>query len=105
MTVYYNEIDPFCAEWLRKLIKAGQIQPGDVDERDIRDVTPVELVGYDQCHYSAFAGYRKTWSDYSLVQCRTCGETWRTKAKYVEDPNSPLAPENWHNLSVAERRG
>ncbi len=36
---YYNEIDPYAAEWLRNLIKAELIAPGDVDERDIRDVT------------------------------------------------------------------
>ena len=26
---YYNEIDPFAAEMLRNLIKAGHIAPGD----------------------------------------------------------------------------
>jgi len=33
MTAYYNEIDPFAAEWLRNLIAAGHIAAGDVDER------------------------------------------------------------------------
>lgn len=28
---YYNEIDPYAAEWLRNLIAAGHIAPGDVD--------------------------------------------------------------------------
>lgn len=32
---YYNEIDPFSAQWLRELINAGAIAPGEVDERDI----------------------------------------------------------------------
>jgi DNA (cytosine-5)-methyltransferase 1 len=54
MTTYYNEIDLLCAEWLRELIKAGHIPPGDVDERDIRDVTPVDVKGYTSCHF--FAG-------------------------------------------------
>ena len=53
---YYNEIEPFAAEWLRNLIKAGEIAPGDVDERDIRDVTPAELMGYGQCHFFAGIG-------------------------------------------------
>ena len=53
---YYNEIDPFCAEWLRNLIKSGHIAPGEVDERDIRDVTPKELMGYAQCHFFAGIG-------------------------------------------------
>jgi hypothetical protein len=35
---YYNENDPFAAAWLRELIKAGHIAPGDVDERSIVDV-------------------------------------------------------------------
>lgn len=33
MAAYYNEIDPFAAQWLRNLIAAGLIAPGDVDER------------------------------------------------------------------------
>lgn len=35
---YYNEIDPFAAQWLRNLIAAGHIAPGEVDERSIEDV-------------------------------------------------------------------
>ena len=27
---YYNEIDPYAAQWLRNLIAAGHIAPGDV---------------------------------------------------------------------------
>jgi len=56
VTAYYNEIDPFAAAWLRNLIKAGAIAPGDVDERDIRDVNPDDLRGYTQCHFFAGIG-------------------------------------------------
>lgn len=56
MSAYYNEFDPFAAAWLRNLIAAGLIAPGDVDERDIRDVRPDDLVGYDQCHFFAGIG-------------------------------------------------
>ena len=35
MRAYYNEIEPFCARWLRNLIAEGLIAPGDVDERSI----------------------------------------------------------------------
>lgn len=56
MTAYYNEIDPFAAAWLRELIKAGHIAPGDVDERSIEDVRPIELAGYTQCHFFAGIG-------------------------------------------------
>ena len=56
MTAYYNEIDPFAAEWLRNLIHAGYIAPGDVDDRSIRDVSPTDLIGYDQAHFFAGIG-------------------------------------------------
>lgn len=35
MPAYYNEIDPYAAQWLRNLIAAGHIAAGDVDERRI----------------------------------------------------------------------
>lgn len=53
---YYNENDPFAAAWLRKLISAGLIAPGDVDERSIEDVRPDDLRGYAQCHFFAGIG-------------------------------------------------
>jgi DNA (cytosine-5)-methyltransferase 1 len=56
MTAYYNEIDPFAAEWLRNLIQAGHIAPGDVDTRSITDVRPDDLNGYSQCHFFAGIG-------------------------------------------------
>ena len=64
MSAYYNENDPFAAEWLRQLIRAGVIAPGDVDDRSIVDVTPVELKSYSQCHFFAGIG---VWS-YALRQ-------------------------------------
>ncbi|MGG2141303.1 DNA cytosine methyltransferase [Symbiopectobacterium sp. RP] len=54
--VYYNEIDPYAAQWLRNLIAAGHIAPGDVDERSIEDVTPDDLQNYTQCHFFAGIG-------------------------------------------------
>ena len=53
---YYNEIDPKAAAWLRELIHANLIAPGDVDERSIVDITPADLAGYDQCHFFAGIG-------------------------------------------------
>ena len=50
----YNEIDPFCVEWLKRLILADLIAPGDVDSRSIEDVHPDDWRGYGQVH--AFAG-------------------------------------------------
>ena len=62
MSAYYNEVDPYAAQWLRNLIAAGHIAPGHVDERSIEDVHPADLVGYTQCHFFAGIGI---WS-YSL---------------------------------------
>lgn len=53
---YYNEYEPYAAAWLRNLIAEGLIAPGDVDERDIRDVTPGDLRGYSQAHFFAGIG-------------------------------------------------
>jgi len=51
---YYNEFDSYAAEWIRNLIAAGEIPPGDVDTRSIKDVTPDDAKHYTQCHF--FAG-------------------------------------------------
>lgn len=56
MTAYYNEIDPFCAQWLRNLIAAGHLPPGDVDERDIREVQGDDVRGYREAHFFAGVG-------------------------------------------------
>ena len=56
MAAYYNEFDPYAAEWLRNLIKNGLIADGDVDERSILDVAAADLRGYTQCHFFAGIG-------------------------------------------------
>lgn len=48
--------DPYAAQWLRNLIQAGHIAPGVVDESDIRDVNPVYLMQFKQCHFFAGLG-------------------------------------------------
>lgn len=53
---YYNEWDKGAAAWLRELIKAGHIPPGDVDERSITEVAATDLAGYTQCHFFAGIG-------------------------------------------------
>lgn len=75
---YYNENDPRAAAWLRELIKAGHIAPGDVDERSILDVTPFDVAGYDQCHFFAgiggwsYALRLAGWSDARNVWTGSC---------------------------------
>ena len=56
MAAYYNEIDPYAADWLRNLIKAGHIADGVVDDRSISDVRPEELFEFTQCHFFAGIG-------------------------------------------------
>ena len=64
LRAYYNEIDPYAAQWIRDLMAEGWITKGDVDERSIEDVRPNELSGYDRLHF--FAGVA-VW-DYALNQ-------------------------------------
>lgn len=46
MIAYYNEINPYAAQWLRNLIAAGYIADGDVDERSIEDVAADDLLQF-----------------------------------------------------------
>ena len=55
---YHNENNAFAAQWTRNLMKAGHIPDGFVDERDIRDVQPMDLWGFTRCHFfSGIAGW------------------------------------------------
>jgi DNA (cytosine-5)-methyltransferase 1 len=78
MSAYYNEHDAFAAQWLRNLIAAGHIAPGDVDERSICDVQPADLAGYRQCHFFAGIGVwshalrSAGWSDDREVWTGSC---------------------------------
>lgn len=75
MSNYYNENDPFAAQWLRNLIAAKLLPDGYVDERSIKEVQPSDLRGYSQCHffagiggwplalqYAGWPGTRKIWT-------------------------------------------
>jgi len=75
---YYNEFDKYAAQWLRNLIAAGHIAPGDVDERSIEDVRPDDLRGYRQCHFFAGIGVwsyalrRAGWPDDRSIWTGSC---------------------------------
>ena len=56
MSAYYNEIDPYAAQWLRNLIKAGHIADGEIDTRSIVDVSPDDIRGFTQAHFFAGLG-------------------------------------------------
>ena len=56
MSAYYNEIEPYAAQWLRNLIKAGHIADGEVDTRSIVDVHADDVRGFTQAHFFAGIG-------------------------------------------------
>ena len=56
MAAYYNEFDPYAAQWLRNLVAAGHIAPGEVDERSICDVDSADIADFTQCHFFAGIG-------------------------------------------------
>lgn len=78
MTAFYNEFEPYAAQWLRNLEQSGEIAPGVVDDRDIRDITPGELAGYTQAHFFAGIGVwsyalrRAGWADGTSVWTGSC---------------------------------
>lgn len=75
---YYNEHEPYAAEWLRNLIAAGHIAPGVVDERDMRDIRPEELFGFTQVHLFSGIGIwslalrQAGWSDDRPIWTGSC---------------------------------
>jgi DNA (cytosine-5)-methyltransferase 1 len=78
VTAYYNEIDEYAAQWLRNLIAAGHIAPGEVDTRSIEDVHPADLEDFTQCHFFAGIGVwslalrRAGWPDDRSVWTGSC---------------------------------
>lgn len=78
MTVIYNEIDPFAAQWLRNLIAAGHIANGVVDERSVEDLDPEYLRRFVQVHLFAGIGVwsaalrRAGWSDDRPIWTMSC---------------------------------
>lgn len=109
---FYNEHDPFAAQWLRELVAAGHVAPGDVDERDISDILPDELDGYTQCHFFAgiggwslalrLAGWpddRPVWT--GSCPCQPFSSAARGRVRRTEDPRH-LWP-HWASL-IASRR-
>ena len=58
----YNEIDPFAADWLERLIEAGHISPGRVERKSIKELSGADLEGFNRVHlFAGIAGW-----DYAL---------------------------------------
>lgn len=95
MTAYYNEISPYCVEWLKNLIQEGLIAKGDVDDRPIQEVSGGDVRGYTQCHWFAGAGRWSValrdagWKDSQAVWTGSCpcqGFSVSGKRRAFEDP-------------------
>ncbi len=56
MTAYYNEFEPFAAQWLKNLSDAGHIAEGRVDSRSILEVTGEDVGAATQAHFFAGIG-------------------------------------------------
>lgn len=56
MRAYYNEWDLPTAAWLQTLGGRHHLPAGQVDTRSIRDVSPDDVRGFDQCHFFAGIG-------------------------------------------------
>ena len=78
MAAYYNEFEPYAAQWLKNLIAKGLLPAGDIDERSILDVKADDLKGYTQCHFFAGIGgwslalRMAGWSDSRPVWTGSC---------------------------------
>lgn len=56
LEIFYNDIDHFCVQWLKNLIKDGLLLGGIVDERDIKEIQTDDVMGFKQCHFFAGIG-------------------------------------------------
>jgi len=78
MAAYYNEFEPYAAQWLRNLIAKNLICAGDVDERSIASVGADEIKEYTQCHFFAGIGVwshalrHAGWDDSTPVWTGSC---------------------------------
>ncbi len=102
---YYNEFEPYAADWLRNLIAAGLIAPGEVDQRSIVDVQPDDLRGFTQCHFFAglggwsFALRRAGWSDDRSVWTGSCPcQPFSTAGKRTKQSDERHLWPHWFRL-------
>ena len=78
MSAYYNEHDPFAAAWLRALIAENLIAPGEVDERDIQQVSYEDVKHFTQVHlFAGIGGWSvrlrlADWPDHRPVWTGSC---------------------------------
>jgi len=110
VAAYYNEIEPYAAQWLRNLIAAGHIAPGEVDTRSIADVSPDDLRGFTQCHFFAgigvwsYAARLARWPDDRPVWTGSCPcQPFSAAGRQDGTADSRHLWPTWHRL-IRERR-
>lgn len=75
---YYNDNDPICCAWMRELISADLIPDGEVSDKDVREIRPGELDGFEQVHlFAGIGGWPLAlrmagWSDERSVWTGSC---------------------------------
>lgn len=62
-TAFYNDVEPYAADWLRNLAADGLITPGTIDSRSIHHVQGTDLDHHTRAHFFAGIG---GW-DYALA--------------------------------------
>ena len=97
---YYNDNDSFVAAWLARLVQAGLIPEGDVDERSILDVTAGNLVATRRRIFSRdrrlvrrarLAGWpdaRECWT--ASLPCQPLSRLASSEAMSTNDTSGPL---------------
>lgn len=53
---YYNDNDPNIIRWLESLCSSHLIGSGTIDDRNIKDVESIDLIGFTRCHFFAGIG-------------------------------------------------
>lgn len=56
MPVYYNEIDPYCVQWLKNLIAQGTLPDGWVDDTPVQHIDVQKLKDFSSHHFFAGLG-------------------------------------------------
>ena len=56
MSAYYNDNDAAVSGWLQRLMDAGRLADGTVDDRSIRDVDPGDVAEFSEAHWFAGIG-------------------------------------------------
>ncbi len=55
MLTYYNDIDPYCCEWLSNLISAKHLPGGVIDPRSIKEISADDLSPNEKARWCLFA--------------------------------------------------